>query len=230
MLRKAVIRQTQGLGLAIAIVLMAMPQMVGAGQGVHAAAEKSACQKLKAKHDLAPANKVKLVKRKNEDGGTDLKGCVLPDGKIRTIASSNDHSSPYATTVEEYGVIQVAGHQALVYASSSSQYGGGDSTFVYNIENGKRYSVASTCSSPEGPCGESRTSKRAFVNAKGQSAALVRDNPTATIRVLGFSSKGVKTKLDSGTSAEIPKSSLALDGHEVSWTHSGEPRSATLSG
>src|SRR2546421_12988584 len=56
--------------------------------------KRSACQRLKAKHDLAPAKKVKLVSRHGE-----LRGCVLPRGKVRHIAfcahtdtSSDDYS------------------------------------------------------------------------------------------------------------------------------------------
>jgi hypothetical protein len=48
--------------------------------------------------------------------------------------------------------------------------------------------------------------------------------------VVGFKSTGAGKVLDSGTAAEIPASSLSLDGHVVRWTHSGVPKSATLSG
>jgi hypothetical protein len=41
---------------------------------------------------------------------------------------------------------------------------------------------------------------------------------------------GNKTVLDAGTTSAIPPSSLALDGHVAKWTHSGEQKSATLSG
>jgi hypothetical protein len=188
--------------------------------------QRSACQRLKAKHDLAPAHRVKLVRRDNQDGGTDLLGCVLPKGKVRLVASSSD----YYTSTDDYTVQQVKGAIVLVDASTSNQYVTAGGTSVFNIRTGKGYDIASHCygfaCGP--PPGDSAT--HAFVNAKGQAAAAIAAEGSDTVTIAGFSSKGKRVDLDSGTKAEIPASSLALDGHTVTWTHSGQPMSAELSG
>jgi hypothetical protein len=189
---------------------------------------QSACQRLNAVNDLAPAKNVKLVKRKNSDGGTDLKGCVLPDGKIRTVATS----AHVGTTDDSYALRQVVGHQVLIHGSSSSQYGGGDATYVFDIATGRSYNVARTCYPIGGSCTSLGTkAKAAFINAAGQAAAIVSPKQKPDIvRVLGFSSKGEKRLLDKGTREAIPASSLSLHRHVVSWTHSGHQKTATLSG
>jgi uncharacterized cupredoxin-like copper-binding protein len=188
---------------------------------------QSACQRLNAENDLAPAKNVKLVRRKNADGGTDLKGCVLPAGKVRTVARSVHEG----TIDKSYAVRQVVGHQVLIHRSTSSQSGGGDATYVFNIATGKSYNVARTCYPTSGSCAPGTKAKAAFINGAGQAAAIVspKQNP-GVVRVLGFSSTGEKRVLDTGTPQAIPASSLSLHRHVVSWTHSGHVKTATLSG
>jgi hypothetical protein len=48
--------------------------------------------------------------------------------------------------------------------------------------------------------------------------------------VIGFASTGESRVLDTGSSGQIPASSLSLEGHVVRWTHSGVDKHATLSG
>lgn len=188
---------------------------------------QSACQRLNAANDLAPASNVKLVKRNNADGGTDLKGCVLPNGKVRTVARSVHEG----TTDDSYALRQVVGHQVLIHGSSSSQNGGGDATYVFNIATGKSYNVAHTCYPTTSSCRPGTKARAAFINGAGQAAAIVSPKGKPhVVRVLGFSSTGQKRLLDTGTSDEIPPSSLSLHHHVVSWTHSGHVKTATLSG
>jgi hypothetical protein len=202
-----------------------------AGPGVHAAKhhkKKSACRRLKAKKDLAPAKKVKLVKRKNADGGTDLVGCVLPRGKVRLIDSSADGD----TSTSDYDLRQVAGAVLLIDSSSSSQYGGGAGTYVYDVRTGNAYSIASTCYELLfGYCDRNRpntSAKSAFVNPLGQAAGVIGSGDT--VSVAGFTSKGIRMDLDSGPPDQIPASSLTLSGSTVGWIHSGQQKSAQLSG
>jgi hypothetical protein len=186
----------------------------------------SSCRALQGR-DLAPARKVKLVRRRNRDNGTDLLGCVLRQGRVRKLASSRD----LATTTESYTVRQVAGAIVLLASSSDSQYGTDRRVSVSDVRTGRTYLVARSCSRlGGGPCaGQNATAAAAFVNRRGQAAAAIVPEATETTAIAGFSSRGRRRDLDSGPSAELPASSLGLDGRTVTWTHSGAPRSATLS-
>jgi hypothetical protein len=186
------------------------------------------CQKLNAKppKDLAGARKVKLVERENTDGGKDLVGCVLPDGKVSVVASS----AKKAALDRGYKILQVAGHEVLVRGEATNQYGRGVSTYVYDLRRAKSYNLAESCFNEHGAACAQTYAKRAFANAQGQSAAIVRTDGSDQLQVIGFKSTGASKVLDSGTRAQIPASSLSLEGHVVRWTHSGAPRSATLSG
>lgn len=97
---------------------------------------RSACKRLRGR-DLAPARRVKLVRRRNEDDGTDLLGCVLPRGRVHLVASSAD----LETSQSSYRLRRVAGAIVLVDSSESSQYGGGERTFVKSLVLDRRPSA-----------------------------------------------------------------------------------------
>jgi hypothetical protein len=184
------------------------------------------CEKLKADHDLAPAKAVKLVARKNDDGGRDLVGCVLPRGKVSVVATRSKISGQE----QSYEVLQVAGHQVLVRGKLINPYGTGVSTYVFDLKRGTSYTVAESCFDEHGAACDQTYARRAFVNAKGQAATLIRTDGKTARQVVGFRSTGASEVLDTGTAAAIPASSLSLQGHVVHWTHSGAAKSATLSG
>jgi hypothetical protein len=186
----------------------------------------SGCQKLRAKDDLAPARRAKLVERANADGGKDLVGCVLPAGKVSVVASSAKRPALERT----YQILQAVGHEVLVRGQVTNQYGRGVSTYVYDVKRARSYNVAESCFDEHGAACDQTYARRAFVNAQGQAAAIVRTDGSTEREVVGFKSTGAAKVLDTGTAAEIPASSLSLDGHVVRWTHSGAPKSATLSG
>jgi hypothetical protein len=186
----------------------------------------SECQKLKAKDDLAGARKVKLVERGNDDGGTDLVGCVLPAGKVSVVASRSKLSGQE----RQYDLLQVDGHQVLVRGKLINPYGTGVSTYVFDLKRARSYTLAESCFDEHGAACDQTYARRAFVNAQGQAAVLVRTDGKSKRQLLGFKSTGASQVLDTGTAAQIPASSLSLEGHVVHWTHSGAPRSATLSG
>jgi hypothetical protein len=185
------------------------------------------CTRLRGR-DLAPARKVKLVRRRNRDDGTDLLGCVRPRGRVRVLASSSDQE----TTVVGYKVRQVAGAIVLLDSSYDSQYASDRSVSVSDIRTGREYRIARSCLRIDGsPCGGPRaTAAAAFVNRRGQAAAAIVLAGTDTTTIAGFSSRGKRRDLDSGPSGELPGSALELMGSTVSWTHSGGRRTATLSG
>jgi hypothetical protein len=70
----------------------------------------------------------------------------------------------------------------------------------------------------------------AFVNRRGQAAAAIVSPRASTVTIAGFTSGGGRRDLDSGPAEQLPPASLQLKRSIVSWMHSGETRSATLSG
>jgi hypothetical protein len=213
-------------GVAAPLPATASPQARAQRAVADHAPRASRCARLRGT-DLAPARKVKLVRRRNQADGTDLLACVLPRGRVRKLASSSD----YETTVESYGIRQVAGATVLLSSSYGSQYATSKSVSVSNIRTGREYLIARSCVRLDGPCDAGNaTAAAAFVNKRGQATAAIVPDGTETTIIAGFSSGGERGDLDSGPSGELPASSLRLDGDTVSWTHSGEMRSATLSG
>jgi hypothetical protein len=185
---------------------------------------RSRCQRLRADRDLAPAKRVKLVRRRAMGGGSELVGCILPRGSVNLI----EYAEP--GYVSRFSVRQVAGHHVLVGTYDANQIGDHRQTYVFDLRRAAEYAVAESCGPPDSSCGTQDTADAAFVNATGQAAALLHGVYTDEVTVVGFTSRGERMVLDSGTKPEIPASSLALDEHEVTWTHSGAPKSATLSG
>lgn len=203
---------------------LALALAPSAGQG---ADSKTPCQKLKTNgHDLAPAKKVKLVERQNLDDGKDLKGCVLPDGKVREVAAS----AHFETAEYDYDVKQVKGAIVLLHVTDSSEFTTTAGESVFNIRSGRSYKIWEYCVGAAcNPNDPGQTGKRAFVNSKGQTAAAIEDDGFMTI--VGYSSKGERSLLDSEeVGGDIPKKSLELDGRKVTWKHDGVKKSATLSG
>jgi hypothetical protein len=205
----------------------ASPQAGATVSPSHPAPRASPCERLRGR-DLAPARNVKLVRRRNDDNGTDLVGCVRPGGPVRLLASSSDGE----TTVETYRVRQVAGTIVLLASSYDSQYASIRTVSVSSIRSGREYLVARSCSRLDGAScgGQDATVAAAFVNRRGQASAAIVPSGTSTTTIAGFSSRGERRDLDSGPSTDLPAASLQLKGSTVSWTHSGETRTATLSG
>jgi hypothetical protein len=208
-------------GLGVAVLLVVAVGVTAPAEGKRA----TQCQRLHGK-DIAPAPKVKLVRRRNDDGGTDLRGCVLPRGPVRLVASSVD----LETTVEGYRVLQVAGAVVLLATSHDSQYASARSTSVFDLRDGRDYTIATDCSRLDtGSCEDPRaTAAAAFVNRRGQAAAAIVPFSGDTTTIVGFDSRGRRRDLDAGPSMDIPASSLQLRGRTVTWTHAGETRTATL--
>ncbi len=187
------------------------------------AATRSKCQRLKGS-DLAPAKTVKLVARANDEDGTDLVGCVLPRGKLYTVASSED----LFTTQYGYRLRQVAGRIVLVSSSYSSQYAYSEGTRVVDLRSGRAYSIAYVCEEITGAvCGDQTGAPAAFVTKLGRAVAAIAGPGGMTIAT--FDPLGRRRDLDTGPGAELPPQSLRLAGVNAYWTHGGQPRVADIS-
>jgi hypothetical protein len=223
------------IGVLTAMCAGCIADAAAVAAGPRRPSRRSACQRLRGK-DLAPARNVKLAKRPNADSGRDLVGCVLPRGRVRTVASSAD----FYTTTEGFSLEQVAGATVLVATSSNSQYTSTSSLFVFDLRSGRSYSIAHD-NEPlgSGPDPGSTRAIAAFVNTAGQAVAdlsAADSGPpggppfSGEAKIVGFSSRGRTTTLDTGTGDQMPARSLRLKGRTASWTHGGQPRSAQLSG
>jgi len=209
------------LGRCLPAVLVAFAAITLPGTAL---AAPSKCQRLEGR-DLAPARSAKLVERPNADDGKDLLGCVLPRGRVHTLAAGSDHY----TTVESYSVEQIAGRVVLVGFSHSSQYASTRSLTVHHLRTGRAYRVTSQCSMIGGEdCapGGSGSSAAAFVTEKGRAVALIQRGGAAT--VTAFNTLGTPRALEHAPPAAIPAESLHLAGNLAVWTTAGVPRSASI--
>jgi hypothetical protein len=209
------------LALAVALTLAA-----ALAPAAGAAPKRSACERLKG-HDLAPARYVKLVARPNADDDTDLVGCTLPRGRVRTIASGAD----LYTTVYSYSIRQIAGRHVLVATTYSSQYAYSTALSVHDLRSGRAYTIASECTDITGyPCGAQTVAPAAFVTLGGRAVAVVSGAGMASVgaSVMAFAPTGASRVLDSAPGTDIPPASLRLTGNVATWTNAGVARSADL--
>jgi hypothetical protein len=198
--------------LITALILLVLP--------ASADAKRSACQRLKGQ-DRAPAAGVKLVKVPNQQDSTDLKGCLLPRGKVQLVAFGED----YVTSVNTYRIRQVAGPVVLIGKKESNQYNTSTFTYVFNLRTRSDYDVASFNS--DAPPDQT-TAEAAFITRTGAAVAARVPFMVDRVDIVAFSPTGEENTLDTATAAEIPPSSLGLTDGTASWTHSGEVRSAPL--
>jgi hypothetical protein len=214
-------RRSSFVVLGMAVASAALPGSTGASV-THARAPK-VCSKLRG-HDLAPARQVRLVKRSNSDDGTDLLGCMLPNGRVRTIASSSD----LFTAVTSYRILAVKGPVLALSSDSGSQYGSSESTWVHNLRTNRHYDILSW-SAPidEEPPAEARIDViEAGVTRTGRAAAALRDGES--VSVVGFSPRGSRQVLATAPADQLDAASLQVCCGTASWTQDGVQRTARL--
>lgn len=205
------------LALALAVIVACAVAIPGD------AAKRSECQRLTGK-DLAPARSVKLASVPNpEQNGDDLVGCVLPRGRLRTIASKSDRE----TAGEWYDVGQVNGRIVLVEYHFGSQYGSGHSTAVWDLRGGGRYTIAGWSSESEPP-GTEVAVPAAFITPAGRTLAAITTQADGAIRIAAFAANGARRDLDVAPDSSIDPSSLSLRGNLASWTRDGAVRTGDL--
>jgi hypothetical protein len=206
--------------LALTAVAVASALALPAADG----AKRSACQRLSG-HDLAPAHSVKLVERRNADDDKDLVGCVLPRGRVRTIASG----AALDTVGAGYTIRQVAGRSVLVSSSFGNQYASTTDTRVWDLRGGHSHRIAATCVMTDGSeCGPSQTTATAAFVTPGGDAVAALQGLTSPVTIEVFRRDGRAHLVDAGTLDEIPPASLALQGNFAHWTHAGQTRRADV--
>lgn len=201
--------------LASAVALLAAPSAEGA--------KASKCQRLKGK-DLARARSVKLVIRDNAQGGEDLVGCRLPDGKARVLARTDFDGFYYPSLSIE----KIAGSWVLI---EITYFGPDEGTSFENVvvdaATGRRYGVAGSrpCRMPAPQC-TFDPPLRVSINRRGRAVALERRFDLRV--VVGYNARGQASVLDEGPAAALPSSDVRLKGDLANWTHSGASLSAAV--
>lgn len=201
-------------------------------------AQRSQCQRLPGV-DRAPDRHVKVVKRlraeRLRDGsrGSDLVGCVLPRGRVYTIATRKGVQEDFAQEFE-YTVRQVAGRIVLVdQRGSEAGYQSDIRTIVWDVRSGRSYIVARRCDTKYGFCAaENYVARKAIITRDGRTVAALElwreGNPVPTVVIASFAADGTPRVLDAGSPADLPYASLSLTGSVASWTHAGDVRSADI--
>jgi hypothetical protein len=194
--------------------------------GVSEAKRTSACERLRGA-DLAPARTIKLVRRDNEDRGTDLVGCELPRGRLRTFASS----AGLEKTRRSYDIVQIAGAFVLLRSQYASHQVNMATVSVRNVRSADSYEIAHLCAQAGNDCGRggrSSSALSAFINERGQGAAALIFARSGATTISGFSPLGERRDYDSGLRADIPAGTLKLVGDRASWSNRGRTYSAQL--
>jgi hypothetical protein len=191
-------------------------------------------------HTVLRTKRLRVVRRKNNDGGVDLIGCVFRKGRSRKLATTFNTD----TSSESARITRHAGTFVAIKETSGDQYHTSQDLRVVDVGSRRRYTAYLQVAAPGGggfsPHDQGVELARYLLNRRGQLAAAFETHPIdqngytlpgsapTKTDIAGFSSRGKRRALDSGSPADVPAASLRLKGRTVSWTHAGQPRSAEL--
>jgi len=216
------------LRLATACLLGFAVVAAGPPAGAAAAVKKpprSACQQLAKRYkDVAGAARLVTVVRGDDETGR-ISACVLPRGKVRTLASWDDGLSR-----DWANVVGTAGLWVLVEEGHRDQYGGVSSSLTrFAVRSGKRLSLSGYgCQiggSDNGGCPDGTSFGHVAMAASGAGAYEVTDLATKTTMLQAFNPAGALTKLADG-----PVETLHVTRTQVHWTQAAVSYSAPLPG
>jgi hypothetical protein len=214
------------LRLVIACVLGLAVSAGGAPAASAAPAKqhRSTCQKLARSHrDVARSAKLVTVVLGDDETGR-ISACLLPRGRVRTLASWDDGLSR-----DWANVVATAGTWVLVEEGHGDQYGGVSRSLTrHDVRSGRRLSLAGYgCQiGYEGRgCPDGTNFGAVVMAASGAGAYEVTDLATATTTLQAFSPAGGYAKLADG-----PVTDLRLAGAQIAWTQGGVVYAAPLLG
>ena len=201
------------LGLAVSIAAAGAPAVAAAAVKKK---PRTACQKLVRGHkDLARSAKLVTVVLGDDEYGR-IAACVLPRGKVRTLASWEDGLSR-----DWASVAGTAGTWVLVEEGHGDQYGGVSRSLTrHDVRTGRRLSLSGYgCQvgwgGPSG-CTSGTNYDEVGLSSTGAGAIELTDLATATTALWAFSPSGVLAKLADGA-----VEALRVTRTQVSWTQGG---------
>lgn len=212
--------------LALAGLLGLTLTAAGAAPAAAAKQPRSACQKLAERHkDLARSAKLVTVVRGDDETGR-ISACVLPRGRIRTLASWDD-----GLARDWAYVIATAGTWVLVEEGHGDQYGGVSRLLTrHDVRSGKVLSLSGYgCQigfgGPPGAtgCPDGTNYGKVAMTSGGAGAYERFDLRSATATLQAFSPSGTFTKLADGA-----VEALRVTRTQILWTQAGLAYSAPL--
>jgi hypothetical protein len=208
--------------LGVALASAAGPSAVGAKQ------PRGACQKLAKNHrDLARSPKLVTAVVGDDETGR-IAACVLPRGKLRTLAAWDDGLSR-----DWAYVIATAGTWVLVEEGHGDQYGGVSRALTrHDVRTGRALSLSGYgCQvgfgGPPGSsgCSQGTNYGKVRLTSTGAGAVELSDLATATTSLQAFGPAGRFTKLADGAI-----DTLRATRTQVVWTQGGVEHRAPLPG
>jgi len=213
--------------LAVAALLglgLVVGPAVGAAPAAGAKKPRSACQKLATRYkDVARAARLVTVVRGDDETGR-ISACVLPRGKVRTLAEWDDGLSR-----DWASVAGTAGTWVLVEEGHGDQYGGVSRSLArFDVRSGRRLGLAGygcQIGLADRGCPDGTNFGDVVLAASGAGAYELTDLATATTTLQAFTPAGVFTKLADG-----PVEALRVTRTQVVWMQGGVTHAAPLPG
>ena len=210
-----------------AVCLLGFAVAAGGPPAAAAAVKKkprSACQKFAKSHrDLAPAARLVAAVLGDDETGR-ISACVLPRGKLRTLASWDD-----GLMRDWAHLIGTAGTWALVEEGHGDQYGGTSNSLArVDVRSGKRLSLSGygcQFGFEAAGCPDGTSYGHVAIAASGAGAIELTDLATETTTLQAFSPVGAFTKV-----AEGSVEALRVTRTQIHWTQAGVPYTAPLPG
>jgi len=204
------------LGLAVAIGGSAQPAASAKGK------PRSACQKLAKRYeDVAPGRRLVTVVRGDDETGR-ISACVLPRGRVRTLASWDDGLSR-----DWAKVVATAGTWVLVEQGHGDQYGGVSRSLTrFGVRRGQRLQLSGygcQIGFDGHNCPDGTDFGEVALAASGAVAYELSDLAAGTTMLMAVGPGGAAIKLADG-----PIDELRIAGGQITWTQGGVARAAPL--
>jgi len=204
---------------AAVVFLLALLSLAFSGPSVAAAKQPksraSACQRLqRAFKDVAPSRSLVTVVRGNGEKGR-ISACVLPRGKLRTLASWDD-----GLERDWASVVDTAGTWVLVEEAHADQYGGvGRSLTRVDVRHAKTLHLSGygcQLGGPQDHCPDGTAYDGAAISPRGAGAYGLTDYASGVTTLQAFDAAGAFTKLADGA-----VQGLRVTSTEIRWMQAG---------
>ena len=205
--------------IALALIVAGVPAATAAKKR-----PATACEKLAKRYkDRSPDRRLVLVVRGDDETGR-ISSCILPRGKVRTLASWDDGLSR-----DGAGIFATVGWWVIVEETHNDQYGGTSRTLTRVDAQGGRRLVLSAYGCQldytRPACDSGTNAGEVVMAASGAGALELSDYATHTTSLVAFSPRGAFAKLADGA-----VDALRIAGAQIVWSQAGVEHTAPLPG